>query len=189
MLVQSIEKTVCTKYLLNGLFQGHAIRIARLRRRGCIFNNLLKSWMTQFFPRSLDGKWKTGLLDNRNDKWKVKKSHIARAIKIAKNSMPGPDRVPALAFKALGEFATDVLYNAYVALSGDHAVELLTSAYERMSVEQAHAFNASVLCLVPKKPTACVYIFCMSCLHSTKKAYGARAHLHKSLRRARTFST
>ena len=69
--------------------------------------------------------------------------------------MPGPDGVPALAFKALGDLAVDVLFNAFVVLSGAHAVELLTSAYEGLSGEQAYAFNASILCLLPKKPTGC----------------------------------
>ena len=67
--------------------------------------------------------------------------------------MPGPDGIPAQAYKALGPLAVDVLYNVFDTLSGDDAVEKLVAAYEGMSPEQSHEFNLSILCLLPKKPT------------------------------------
>ena len=75
------------------------------------------------------------------------------AKQIAKNSMPGPDGVPSQAYKSVCDVSLDVLYDVYRALASDQAIDILISAFEGLTQEQSHDLNASILCLLPKKPT------------------------------------
>ena len=65
--------------------------------------------------------------------------------------MPGPDGVPAMAYKYAGHLAIDVLMGVLEALSSPNAEEVLTEAYRLMGHQGAHAFNMSILCCLPKK--------------------------------------
>ena len=67
--------------------------------------------------------------------------------------MPGPDGIPASAYKRLGELAVDILYDAFCDLSSPRAVDLLAEAYKHMGPKEAHAFNQSILCCLPKEPS------------------------------------
>ena len=118
-------------------------------------STLLKDWLNVLFPSTDHNAWDTGMLDKSNPRWKVLRSHIMKAIKISKCSMPGPDGIPAMAYKGMAELAADVLLDAFEALSSDDAVDILTKAYQSMSGHQVHRFNESILCLLPKKPTGC----------------------------------
>ena len=114
---------------------------------------LLKDWMSQLFPQVEPGVWNTGLLSKSHVDWKVLKKHVAKALSQAKNSMPGPDGIPAMAYKMLGPLAVDTLYDVFEVLCSDDGQEILTEAYRGMTSAQAHEFNLSVLCLLPKKAT------------------------------------
>jgi len=93
------------------------------------------------------------MLPRDHPDWVVQSKHIRRAIKMAKNTMPGPDGIPALAYKALGDLAVDTLFDVYAVLSSEDAEAELAAAYSQLSTEEAHGFNHSLLCLLPKTPT------------------------------------
>ena len=80
-------------------------------------------------------------------------SYIRKAIKYAKSTMPGPDGIPAMAFKSLGDFGVDILFDVIQTLMRDDALEILTDTFSKLPSEQARSFNESILCLLPKKPT------------------------------------
>ena len=55
--------------------------------------------------------------------------------------MPGPDRIPYKAWRALGEFGVDVLFDALRALTTDGAEALLDEAYKGIGHASTHEFN------------------------------------------------
>ena len=114
---------------------------------------LLKTWMNQLFPENSDGSWISGILHKDSPRWQVIKNHIAKAIRQAKESLPGPDGIPALAYKRLGPLAVDVLHDVFESLSSSNAHDTLVKAFESMSPAQSHDFNVSIMCLLPKKAT------------------------------------
>ena len=116
-------------------------------------DGLLREWMSQLFPRTSPDAWSTGLLDKQHVSWKVLKKHVRKAIRYAKNTMPGPDGIPACAYKVLGEVAVDALYDVFEVLASDAGEDTLNAAYASMTLSQIHAFNNSILCCLPKKPT------------------------------------
>ena len=67
--------------------------------------------------------------------------------------MPGPDGIPAYAYKVLGKLAEDILYDVVCCLGKEGHRDLLTSAYRDRCGEESHAFNESLLCCLPKKPS------------------------------------
>ena len=84
--------------------------------------------------------------------WKITRAKIKTAINSAKNSMPGPDGIPAAAWRALGDAAVDVFYWSAMALSHENFKEALLEAYADRCITGTHAFNLSLLCCLPKKP-------------------------------------
>ena len=66
--------------------------------------------------------------------------------------MPGPDGIPAYAYKTLGIFAVDIIYEVTQALGTEDHRSLLSEAYWDRGGEGDHAFNDSLLCCLPKKP-------------------------------------
>ena len=115
--------------------------------------DLLHKWLTDLFPSGAQGGWETCLSKLDPSAWRVKREHVAKAVKFAKHSMPGPDGMPACVFKALGDLAIDILFGVTEVLSCDNAIEQLTEAYEAMGHSAAQAFNISILCCLPKKPS------------------------------------
>jgi hypothetical protein len=67
--------------------------------------------------------------------------------------MPGPDGIPSSAYKQLGNLAVDLLHGVFEALSGRDAEDMLVEAYKGMTLSETHAFNQSILCCLPKKPS------------------------------------
>ena len=65
--------------------------------------------------------------------------------------MPGPDGIPACAYKAVGDLAVNSLFDVVNILRSDNAHDVLVQAYSSMHRSQAHDFNMSILCLLPKK--------------------------------------
>ena len=116
-------------------------------------DSLLNSWFAELFDKKEDGSWNTGIPGCDDPRWKSLRKHMKKAIKFAKNSMPGPDGVPALAYKCAGDLAVDTLMGVLEVLSSPEAEATLTTAYEHMGLKHAHAFNESILCCLPKKPS------------------------------------
>jgi len=65
--------------------------------------------------------------------------------------MPGPDGIPAMAYKKLGPLAVDTLFAVFKLLSSEDAEAKLVEAYSAIDLAEAHAFNESILCCLPKK--------------------------------------
>ena len=114
-------------------------------------DELLNKWMDSRFTEQGHNKWKTGLPPSDPGSWKVKKKHVKKAIAFAKSSMPGPDGIPASAYKALGDLAVDVLHWVFEALSSDEAESMLCEAHKSMTMSEQHEFNKSILCCLPQK--------------------------------------
>ena len=86
--------------------------------------DLLNTWLSSLFPHAGEDKWDTHLARAGDDRWHVTKKHIGQAIKFAHNSMPGPDGIPAGAYKKLGDLAVDTLYIVFDVLCSQNAIEL-----------------------------------------------------------------
>jgi len=113
----------------------------------------LQIWMEELFTRDEQGLHITGLPEKSSGRWTIRRKTIAAAIGSAKASMPGPDGIPAAAYRALGSIAVDILYDTSQSLSASHGQEELTAAYSDRSPPNAHDFNLSLLCCLPKKPS------------------------------------
>ena len=78
-----------------------------------------------------------------SDRWTVQRKDVRKAIQCSGNSAPGPDGIPAEAYRQLGELAADVLYEAFLRLSAPDGEDL-----QRRHLPD---FNHSLLHLIPKK--------------------------------------
>ena len=67
--------------------------------------------------------------------------------------MPGPDRIPYIAWKRLGDLGTDTLFEAATALQREDAADLLRRASRPEGTEGDHDFDLGDLCCLPKKKT------------------------------------
>jgi len=111
----------------------------------------LTLWMDALFERGEDGNWKTGMAPPCSMAWKIQRHHLVKAIKHAKSTMPGPDGIPSVAFRSLGDFGVDVLWEVLSLLQKDDALEVLTAFFSTLDPSEARSFNESILCLLPKK--------------------------------------
>jgi len=112
----------------------------------------LQIWMEELFVKDSRGCFLTGLPAGSERIWRITRPAIKRAIDSSRDSMPGPDCIPAKAYKILGGFAGEVLYDAAMALgTGSHG-DLFREAYADRCPEGVHDFNLSLLCCLPKKP-------------------------------------
>jgi len=84
--------------------------------------------------------------------WRVRRRDVARAVKISGNSAPGPDGIPYLAWRAMGELGIDILWDMLQTLSRPGAADVLRSAYADESAD-GHEFNLGILCCLPKRPS------------------------------------
>ena len=116
-------------------------------------NAALQIWMEELFIQDDQGCFITGLPERSSNKWVVRRKHVKCAINCAKNSMPGPDGIPAAAYKHLGDFAITIIHAATECLGTPEYGRLFGEAYQDRCPEGAHNFNASLLVCLPKKPT------------------------------------
>ena len=108
-------------------------------------------WMEELFIKDEQG-FITLLPPKSCNSWKISHDRVRTAINSAKNSMPGPDGIPAAAWKALGDAAVDVFYCSAMALCSSGFKTALLEAYADRCMTGTHAFNLSLLCCLPKKP-------------------------------------
>ena len=86
-------------------------------------------------------------------RWHKRKKDVARAIRCSGNSMPGPDRIPYVAWKRLGPLAVDVLFGAATAMAKADFPQRIRQAYCFQEGED-HPFNLGLLVCIPKKWTS-----------------------------------
>ena len=83
--------------------------------------------------------------------WQVEDSDIAKAVKRAGNSSPGPDGIPYAAWKHSGDLAITTLHDAATALQSDDAPHLLDTMHGNDIQPDGHAFNLGLLICLGKK--------------------------------------
>ena len=83
--------------------------------------------------------------------WAIRKKDVSRAIRCSGNSLPGPDRIPYVAWRKLGPLATDVLFDAARAMARSDFQVRIREAYEA-ETDGDHPFNLALLVCLPKKP-------------------------------------
>ena len=92
-------------------------------------NAALQIWCEELYGRDERGMFVI-CFPNKNDRrWTVRKHHVMKAINRAKNSAPGPDGIPAAAYKRLGSLAASVIFNAMQALRRSDGMDQLREAY------------------------------------------------------------
>jgi hypothetical protein len=113
----------------------------------------LQIWMEELFIKDDHGLYLTGLPAAGDGRWTIKRKHVVKAVASAANTMPGPDGIPAGAYKKLGQFAIDILHDVAQTLCTPDGNAQLQQAYADRSPAETHAFNHSLLCCLPKKVT------------------------------------
>ena len=106
----------------------------------------LQHWIQEAAPT-----WASQALPTQPGVWRVRRKDVARAIRCARSTAPGPDGISALLWQRLGSLGADALYEAAVALDVPSAADDLRAAYSD-EVDSTHNFNLGVLCCIPKKP-------------------------------------
>ena len=81
-------------------------------------------------------------------RWKTRRREVARAIKQAHASAPGPDGIPYLAWQRLGDLAIDILHLAGKELEKDDFRNRLLDMEGEGAIQ--HAFNLGALACIPK---------------------------------------
>ena len=92
-------------------------------------------------------------LSNDFADWKVRRKDIKKAIRCSNNSSPGPDAIPFGAWRAMGDFGINVLWDAYEVTEEEDAEATFVAAYEDEAEIGQHNFNLSSLACLPKEPT------------------------------------
>jgi hypothetical protein len=111
----------------------------------------LQIWMEELFIKDEQGLYLTALPAGGSRRWTISHKHVAKAVASAANTMPGPDGIPAGAYKGLGRFAIDILHEVAQTLCTPGGTSDLEHAYSDRSPSQTHSFNHSLLCCLPKK--------------------------------------
>jgi hypothetical protein len=107
----------------------------------------IQSWLEETYPA---GEGLQGL-PARNDRvWRLRRRDVARAVQQAGRSSPGPDGIPYAAWRALGPYGIDSLWEAMHELEGEDAADRLEEAYK--DAAGCH-FNLGLLACIPKATT------------------------------------
>ena len=89
-------------------------------------------------------------LEPCRQKWQVRKQDVARAIRHAANSAPGPDGLATQHWRALGSLGVEVLWEVAKDMTQETASPDIRHAYQDEDVDQLCGFNLSILCCIPK---------------------------------------
>ena len=109
----------------------------------------LHQWMQEDLPKQQGATTVEGLPPATDPRWAPRRADIRKAVANSPNSMPGPDGIPFMAWRQLGELSTTVLFEALKDIAAEGGQDRLTRHYgEAERPEQA--FNASLMILLPK---------------------------------------
>ena len=82
------------------------------------------------------------LIANRNEAdWEIRLKDVARAIKLSGKSAPGPDGIPFLAYRRLGVFAQNVIFQAITQLSQPGSENVMREVFT--TEQDVCSFNSS----------------------------------------------
>ena len=107
----------------------------------------VQSWLEEAYPR---GEGLRDLPAPQDGAWRLRRRDVARAVKLAGKSAPGPDGIPYAAWQSLQAYGVDCLWEALQELSGDNAETRLEEAYWD---EGGCHFNLGLLTCIPKQTT------------------------------------
>ena len=110
----------------------------------------LQIWMEDLFNRDEKGLFLTGLPAHGCGSWRIKEKAVSLAIKLARNTMPGPDGIPAAAYKQV-PIAVKIFHAVATRMGTPNGATEVVEAYSDRCAEDSHDFNASLLCCLPKK--------------------------------------
>jgi hypothetical protein len=99
------------------------------------------------YPSETSGRWNCHLPKPDDDRWKVRKRDLSKAIRGSRNSSPGPDGIPYKAWRELGDTGLNTLWDAMKELEEDDAPDRLNNAYGG-----SHEFNMGWMVCLPKAP-------------------------------------
>jgi hypothetical protein len=116
-----------------------------------IDSQLLHTWLDEVFPDGGGGCTVRGLPARSSPSWRLCREDVAETVKTSSNTMPGSDKIPYAAWRALGDVAVDTLFEAGRALATTEGAGLLLEASD--SLDGLHDFNTAILCCLPKKPS------------------------------------
>ena len=117
------------------VFSGQALRTLDMQR-----------WLEAAYP----GREGLDLPPPQDNAWRVRRRDVARAVRLAGKSAPGPDGIPYSAWKALQAYGVDCLWAAMQEMCRDDVQDILDVAYYD---EESCNFNLSLLACLPKKTT------------------------------------
>ena len=115
-------------------------------------NTLLGAWLRRVCPRS-GGGTAPGLPPRDSDCWAIRHGDIKKAIATSGNTMPGPDRIPYVAWRKLGKKGVATLFDAATELMTDHGLYSLNASHMSEGGSSSHDFNLGIMCGLPKKAT------------------------------------
>ena len=98
---------------------------------------LRAQWLAEDLSR------RSSSLPSSSSRWMPSRGDVRKALERSGSSTPGPDGIPASAWRALGPLAEKVLHEALSAMSGPGGLELLEAEY--------NSFNEALLFFIPKK--------------------------------------
>ena len=84
--------------------------------------------------------------------WRIRRTDVEEAIRSSGNSSPGPDGIPYLAWRSLGELGIQTLWDVAKLLETDQAGELMREAYADTFADGRHGYNLSTMVCLDKKP-------------------------------------
>jgi len=83
--------------------------------------------------------------------WDIGAQHVRKALDCSKDTMPGPDGIPYVAWRRLGVLSQSVLLGTIKELSQEDGLVKLRQAFGSDG-EEAHLFNEAIMAFIPKKP-------------------------------------
>ena len=92
---------------------------------------------------ALADAWNVPSINRPAAAWRVRRRDVARALRLAGNSRPGPDGVPFAAWRRLGDLGLDVLFG--VARRLERGLDPTREVHLR--------FNVALMVCLPKSPT------------------------------------
>ena len=105
--------------------------------------HLLQHWIDEEIDAS-------GVPFGDDTDWRIQRKHVAKAIDRAPDTMPGPDGIPYSAWKRFRFIATDIVWEAILALGEEDAAEQLRGM-DPNTQNEAHSFNLGNMVFLPKK--------------------------------------
>ena len=97
-----------------------------------------------------NGFFITSLPSHGSDKWRVKEKVVRMAIKLARNIMPGPGGIPAVAYKQL-PIPVSIFLAVAKSVGTPNGAAGVVEAYSDRCATVCHDFNSSRLCCLPNE--------------------------------------